>query len=104
MLAIEIGNVFRNKVRRGSLTALEADLRLAAFFRDQTVRLLPSSPYLTSALQIANTYNLSIYDALYLAVADAENCQMITADDRLFNSLRTTPLASRIVRLADIAG
>jgi predicted nucleic acid-binding protein len=45
------------------------------------IELKPSSP---RVLKFAGAFGISIYDSAYLAVAEAEGCPLITADDRLY--------------------
>ena len=45
-----------------------------------------------NALELAMRYDRTVYDSLCLALAVRQNCQMITANRRLANSLRNTPL------------
>lgn len=42
---------------------------------------------LTQSLDLAYRHNRSAYDAAYLALADALNAQLITADRRLYNAV-----------------
>jgi predicted nucleic acid-binding protein len=42
---------------------------------------------LDHAFDIANTYNRSVYDSLYVALAMQTKSQLITADERLANAL-----------------
>lgn len=55
------------------------------------------APAFTLAAQTQRT----VYDCLYLALAIQLGGVMVTADDRLVNSLSATPLASNIMRLDD---
>ncbi len=47
----------------------------------QTLSLMPR------ALQIAKQARIGVYDCLYVALAEREGCEMITADDRLMRNL-----------------
>ena len=46
------------------------------------------SSLLAPALDLADRYQRSVYDSLYLAIADRLNGQMLTPDQRLVNDLR----------------
>ena len=48
---------------------------------------VPSLKLLGSALQIATGFERTVYDSLYVALAVQTNSQLITADERLANSL-----------------
>src|SRR6478672_9170429 len=92
LLAPELGNVLWKKVRRGELTPEEAVEIAAAFASDGPVRLRPSTPLLCGALDIAMRFDRTLYDALYLALAVAENGRLATVDERLCNALHGSPL------------
>jgi predicted nucleic acid-binding protein len=44
----------------------------------------------------------SVYDCVYLALAVRLGGQMVTADDRLVNSLAATQRAASAIRLQDV--
>jgi predicted nucleic acid-binding protein len=48
---------------------------------------VPSLKLLDSAFQIATAFERTVYDSLYVALAVHSNAQLITADERLANSL-----------------
>jgi predicted nucleic acid-binding protein len=59
----------------------------------QTIPLLPRVTAITSAFQV------SVYDCLYVALAERENCELVTADSKLVKNLQgafpfIVPLAS----------
>lgn len=94
-LPIELANVIWKKRRQGELSPEESEAIL---------RLVPATPLqlctslevLGTALQIANTIDQTVYDSLYLALAYRENAPLLTADKRLYNSARETPLQSLV--------
>ena len=45
-------------------------------------------PLLPRAQDIAKHYQRSIYDCLYVALAEREQCEFVTADDRVVNALQ----------------
>jgi predicted nucleic acid-binding protein len=69
--------------------------RVSREFGDQALLLLtqrefttvPSLKLLDQAFQIAADHGRSVYDSLYVALAVQTNSQLITADERLANSL-----------------
>lgn len=86
ILPIEIGNILWKKVRRAELTEADAARALSQLIAE--VRVDTDRPgLLDSALQLAIRYDRSVYDALYVALALAEDCQFVTADLRLYNAL-----------------
>lgn len=65
------------------------------------MRIVPSFVLSEDAARIATTYRRSFYDSIYLALAVTTNGVMITADEKLRNSLQNTPLADRIAWIGD---
>jgi predicted nucleic acid-binding protein len=62
-------------------------------------RLNPYIPLLSYALAISSRARIGVYDCLYVALAEREGCEFLTADDRLVRALRPsypfiTPLSS----------
>jgi predicted nucleic acid-binding protein len=45
-------------------------------------------PFLARALDIASQMHIGVYDCLYVALAEREGCEFITADDRLVHALQ----------------
>ena len=58
---------------------------------------------MSSAFDIAEQYHRTIYDSLYLALAVQLGGRMVTADQRLYNSLTATAMGKHIVWVADFA-
>lgn len=60
---------------------------------DNPLTFVPITGLLPDALDIAVRYERTASDALYLALARALGCPMITADERLDNRLQRTESA-----------
>jgi predicted nucleic acid-binding protein len=67
--------------RQDEAEAVAADMRARDFATVSSARLLPE------ALRIAFAYDRSVYDCLYVALAVQSKTDLITADERLANSL-----------------
>ena len=52
--------------------------------------LVPCMPLMLRALRIAQQARIGVYDCLYVALAERERCELVTADTRLLNSLKPT--------------
>jgi predicted nucleic acid-binding protein len=50
-------------------------------------QLFPSLALIPRALRIASQARIGVYDCLYVALAEREGCELLTADDRLARSL-----------------
>lgn len=86
--AAEIGNIFRNKVLRKFLSAEEATELLTELLT-APIQLVDVLPLVPDAFEIAVRWERSHYDALYVALARRESCQLITADTALYRSMVT---------------
>ncbi len=88
----ETMNAIWRNMRRSGLPAAEipeiVDVLSRAFFQ-----LLPLQPLTLRASEIAFDLDHPIYDAYYLALAERERCEFITADARLLRKTRKTPYA-----------
>ncbi len=102
LLLPEVGNILWKKVSRGQLTAPDAELQLQLFLTGAPVTLRPSAQLAEPALRIATSRGLTMYDALYVALALEDGCSLVTTDQRLINRLQGTPLANSVVALASI--
>ncbi|SRR6266851_3342704 len=90
LLVYEITNALYRKVRKGEITldrAKEAlaDISLAEIDFDFSIDFALS----TRAMELANHFSLpATYDSHYLALAERKECELWTADTRLWNSIR----------------
>ena len=82
----ELANVFCKAVRLGRLTQASADIALASV-TERELMTVPSLELLDSAFQIAAAFDRTVHDSLYVALAIQSKTQLITADERLANSL-----------------
>jgi predicted nucleic acid-binding protein len=90
---IEIGNILvtaarSGKVKSGDLTAMYAELMASLPIIHQSISLFPR------AFDIASQTRASVYDALYVALAEREGCDLVTADDKLVKALPGFPIVS----------
>lgn len=87
----EIVNILYKYIRRGELTLAEG-IRLIGVTRRLDIRILEYDQDLhVRALEITNQFRLSAaYDAHYLALAERLNCELWTAEERLWNSVRAS--------------
>lgn len=96
-LSLEIGSVAAKKLRRGEIDRELADaaVRDGSRLVDRSVAV---ADHVSRAAQMAFDHGFSIYDATYLAIAEAMDCFVLTADARLVNRARNEGL-ERLVRL-----
>jgi predicted nucleic acid-binding protein len=82
----ELANILWKAVRQGRLTRTTAEAGLAAT-RDRNLPTIPSLEVLDQAFAIAATFDRSVYDSLYVALAVEMKAQLITADQKLAHAL-----------------
>ena len=99
LLYAEAGNVLWKKVERGELSAAEAR-EVVAGLRRVPVRVSSSGELLEAALEIALAHRRTVYDSLYVALAVALECELVTADERLAHALAAGPLARYVKTLS----
>jgi predicted nucleic acid-binding protein len=99
LLFAEFGNILWKKIGRRELKIREGREILAALERVPFV-VTPASELLRPALEIAVAHNRTVYDSLYVALAAARGCTLITADDRLARAFAAGPLAPHVRALS----
>ena len=82
LLLAEAVNVLLRKRRRGELTAQEMGELLPALVT-LPIRLCEHAPLIFPACALAEAHALSVYDALYLALAEQHGARLITSDEAL---------------------
>lgn len=95
----EMCNVLVILERSGKVKPGEAEL----FFR-QTLSALPplftAVPLLPRALELAKQFQQTVYDCLYVALAEREGCELVTADDKLIRAVQ--PALPFVVALSSL--
>jgi predicted nucleic acid-binding protein len=96
LILAEVGNVLwkrwlRGELERQAVSAILHDLQ------GMSLRIVPTARLYEAAAAIATEYRRSFYDSLYLALALISNCPMVTADEKLCNALRDTPLKQHLL-------
>ena len=98
LLFPEIGNAIWKKVRHRELTAEEGQ-RLAVDISGIGVETISTRGLMIDAHALAVSTGLTVYDAMYLALAVRLETEMITADDRLSRTVAAHPMTAAHVRL-----
>ncbi|MSP62578.1 MAG: PIN domain-containing protein [Myxococcales bacterium] len=100
LLGPEVGNVLWKRVRRGEITSAEAQQVWRAFAAIP-IEIRPSRPLIDAAMEIGIREKRSVHDSLYLALALAETCRLVTADRKFYLAIAGGPLADSIVWVED---
>jgi predicted nucleic acid-binding protein len=86
LINAEVGNVlwkyhkFQGLMKSDVWEALEG-------FKGLDLTVTPSILLLDEAVNLAIEYGRTVYDALFILLALRENCQLLTADERLVNAV-----------------
>ena len=99
---IEMSAIVWKLIGRNNLPIADASLILQDFFKHPSEVRHPTAPIVSAAFDLADQSNRTVYDCLYLALAIQLNGMMVTADDRLVNSLAKTPWASRVLAIQNV--
>jgi predicted nucleic acid-binding protein len=86
---VELAHALTRAERQGRITPPQA-LTLLADVLSTCPRLHPYPPLLTRAILISSQTRIGVYDCLYVALAEREGCELLTADDRLVRALQPT--------------
>jgi len=86
---IEVAHALARSERRGIITPAQGPMFLADILASQP-QLYPYLPLLWRAYAISSQARIGVYDCLYVALAEREGCELLTADDRLVRTLQPT--------------
>lgn len=89
---VEAGNALAKRIRGGELVADGAAANMARLGR--ILEIVDSTPQLGRALDMAVTLGHSYYDCLYLAVSEALDEQLLTADAKFAAKCATSQWSS----------
>jgi predicted nucleic acid-binding protein len=103
LLVPECANILWKKVRRKELSEAEAVLA-ARLLQRADVTLEPMRPLFESAALMAFALDHPAYDCIYLALAQARSCAMVTADERLARKVQLRRSAPQILPLSAVQG
>ena len=80
LVMVEATNILRRTVLAGELSATDAGMAHHDLVRLR-VELFPYAPFAARVWQLRE--NVTAYDATYVALAEALECELVTADARL---------------------
>ncbi|HVC98085.1 MAG TPA: type II toxin-antitoxin system VapC family toxin [Pirellulales bacterium] len=88
-LPVEIAHALTRAERRNLLQHGESINRLSRVLLAPP-NLYPYLPLLSRATGISSQARIGIYDCLYIALAEREQCRVVSADQRLVNTFPTS--------------
>lgn len=98
LIVAEICNAAWKSLRRRELSPVQFDA-IVNDVAQPFSRLVPLERLIRPAAALTRRLDHPIYDCLYLALADTEGLQIVTADQRLLAAVRGTTLAGQVVQL-----
>jgi predicted nucleic acid-binding protein len=104
LLVPECANVLWKKVQRRELLVEEA-LLAARLLQSAEIELLPMRSLFEIATRISVEIDHPAYDCIYLALAGENNCQFVTADERMLRKLnhsRNASMRQRAISLHNV--
>ena len=85
----EIANALASAERQGRIKTGESAIFLHDILRAAPA-LHPTPPLLLRAMAVAIATRHAVYDCIYLALAEAQGCKLVTADDQFARGLRAS--------------
>jgi predicted nucleic acid-binding protein len=98
LIHCEVGNALWKRVRKGEL-AEDAQIADRLADLDHLIRTIDETPLVSRALRLAIELAHSVYDCIYLALAEADDDELLTADGRFIRAVAGTPYATRVREL-----
>lgn len=92
LIVAEVANALWKIARRGELIQDQAMLA-ARLLERADIELRPMRALLGRATELALSFDHPAYDCIYLALAEAEGCALVTADERLTRKVMAAPIA-----------
>ncbi len=96
---IEVAHALTRAERQGRIPVGSAIPLLRDILNTLPV-LHPSLPILLRAVEISSQLRVGAYDCLYVALAEAQKCALVTADDKLVKNVQ--PAFPFVVALASL--
>jgi predicted nucleic acid-binding protein len=96
LLGAEFTSALWKKSRRGEIDTAAA-VRMLDDFSRIAIAFHPLTPLLPTAFAIAAAAGHSVYDCLYLALAEREDCPIVTADRRFYAAFAGGQLGHRML-------
>ena len=87
IFAVECAHALTKGERRGVI--VDPDILYDEIMLDAP-RLSASIPLMTRAIAIAKKARIAVYDCVYVALAEQEGCELITADQKVLSALQAS--------------
>lgn len=88
-LYVEVAHALTRASRRRIIPPSDVEPKFADVLA-ATPRIYPHIPLLSRAIELSTQFSIGVYDCLYVALAEWESCELVTADQKLVNALHPT--------------
>lgn len=102
LVIAEVCNAAWKSARLGRITPVQVR-EIATALPRYFDKLVASALLATRAVEISEQLDHPVYDSLYLALAEAEQARVVTADSHLAGKVRRTQWKNRVAHLPDIS-
>jgi predicted nucleic acid-binding protein len=102
LLWAEVGSTLWKRQRRRE-SSVEEVRRMLAEVQRLPVTTFAHWPLLAAALDLAISLDQTVYDCLYLTLAEKRNSVMVTANSHFHDAVRSSVWADRIVWIGDVS-
>jgi predicted nucleic acid-binding protein len=101
LIFAEFGNVLWKKWRAEEIDS-DSAIKILFDFRRLPINIISAEMILDITWTIAERYQRSFYDSLYLSVAQIQECRLVTADKKFYNALKSAPLGKYLLWIEDL--
>ena len=84
---MQIAHAITRSERQGRISPVEG-ARLLTDILNRLPAMHSALPLLPRAYHISSNARIGVYDCLYVALAERERCELVTADDKLIRRLQ----------------
>jgi predicted nucleic acid-binding protein len=84
---VEVAHALTRAERKGDIPVGDAEIHLL-YILSTAPKFHPSLPMLRRAVAISSAARAGVCDCLYVALAELEKCELVTADDKLVKKLQ----------------
>lgn len=88
ILLVEFAHAMTRAERQNIIAVGDSDLHLVNLI-SVFIPLVAYQPLLRRAVAISSAVRIGVYDCLYVALAEREKCELLTADAKLVTNLQT---------------
>jgi len=99
----EVASVFQKKCRRGEMIIEDAETALRCMLAIP-LEAHAAQNLAEDALRLSSRCGASVYDGIYLALAERQRCPLITADERLARQVSATNFSEEVRVLQQAEG